>query len=163
MWVLYSIAAPASFLVVVLYWSVEYDGFEGVGLKDYLDIMKHGIAGFLVVLDGAVATALPVRLRHIGFFQVYCALYIVWSYVHSMLDIGNGTFRGEALYNVLNWNRSPAIAILLCAVVLLVGCPVAYFLVWALSLVSGCSLSGSRRVTLARGFGGGISDYRSMV
>ena len=154
-WALYSVAAPSSFVVTVMYWFLVYDS-EADSIT-YLNVMKHGISGLLVVIDGGLlSTVVPVRLKHVAFFEAYSIVYLCWNYLHSELDIGNGSNAGEALYDIMNWVENPKAAATLSAIILLIVCPFAFVLVWALSLTSlpwGFPLDGSRRRTKS---GGGI-------
>lgn len=60
-WVLYSIAAPGELVVMLLYWSMDYDGQS----ITYLNMFKHGIIGVLIWLDGLAIATIPVRIKHL--------------------------------------------------------------------------------------------------
>jgi len=157
-WILYSIAAPGSLVVILLYWSLDWDG-EAPG---YYNIMKHGIAGAMVWFDGLVISLIPVRIKHFFIFLVYAIAFLVWSYLHSYYEIGNGTYEDDALYDVLRWNGDQMSALTLSVVVLTVVVPLCYFLVWSLSLASGiCKWDGSRRPTVQKG--SSSDTYMSMA
>ena len=140
-WILYSIAAPGEVVVILLYWMLDYTGQD----LDYMNLYKHGILGLLILFDGAIfVTVIPVRLKHLLFFEFYAISYCSWSYLHSYFGIGNGSFEGDTLYSALDWENDSNSALALSAFIVFVVVPVCYLAIWGISLI------GSRRRTLEK-------------
>mgnify|MGYP005848831407 CR=1 FL=1 len=145
-WGLFALAAPAEIVVTVGYWTLEWDGSTGTGFY-YRNIMVHGGCLILVLLDGFYINRIPVRLRHFGLLFAYLLLYMIWTLIHALLEIGNPDYENDDnLYTALQWKEEPWSTLQYAGLFLLVLAPLAFCFVWCLSLYScPCNWSGDNR------------------
>jgi len=143
-WFLYALCVPTEIVITLLYWVLVYDGQGNIY---YVTVFTHGILVFLILIDGNFVARIPLRLKQIVFVVIYGILYIVWTFIHSVSGIGNGSWDGEGLYEgVLNWKDKPEKTVIVSAIICLVVIPVIYMLAWLLSLVGkGFAFNGTRR------------------
>lgn len=135
-WGLFSLAAPLELAITVLYW--------GSGIASphttYASIMEHGVLGLLVWIDGIIIGSIPVRAKQVVFLISTATLYLTWTIINALLEIGNGewgpAYNDDALYPVLNWNKQTRAAAILSAIVELVVAPGLFYLCWLTSLLS---------------------------
>jgi len=150
-WSLFSVAAPLQIMVFILYWAL-------MRLDDsYMSIMTHGVIALLNTADGIFVGRIPVRFKHFIFLLVVTIAYTIWSVIHSFLEMGNASYRGEdndPIYGILNWKENPVSSAILVLITVFIGCPLVYTFVWMLSVLGcGCGrgrdcfvkLDGSRR------------------
>lgn len=140
-WILFTLASVTELLVTILFWALlRYNHF-------YLTVMVHGIIGFLVLMDGLVVGRIPIRFKHSIFLLIEIILYLIWDLLHDFFYMGDGPYRGandDPLYSMLDWTENPAGSAILVILVVFVGCPLLYTLVWMLSVL-GCHSCGDRR------------------
>lgn len=142
-WFLYALCVPTEILITILYWVLVYDGRRNIY---YATIYTHGILVFLILIDGNFVARIPLRLKQIVFVVIYGILYAVWTFIHSVSGIGNGSKDGEGIYDVLNWKDKPEKTVIISAIICIVVIPVIYMLAWLLSLVGkGFAFNGTRR------------------
>mmetsp|Transcript_21713 Transcript_21713/g.47330 ORF Transcript_21713/g.47330 Transcript_21713/m.47330 type:complete len:179 (+) Transcript_21713:174-710(+) len=102
--------------------------------------MEHGGICLLVLLDGLCVGSVPLRAKQFVYLLSVCIAYLLWSMVNFALDLGNGEwpeYDDDALYPVLHWGmESRKMSAIISAVAIVVLCPVLYWMVWMLSLVS---------------------------
>lgn len=149
-WGLYATVAPLEVGITILYWAALSSEFS------YVTVMEHGGILCLVLLDGLWVSQIPVRAKQGIFVMIVALLYVAWSVVDYVCDIGNGdwgpVYEDDALYPVLQWNKQPQVAALVSGVVVLVLVPFLFGVVWLLSdwRRNGCSCCcPPRRVRLA--------------
>ena len=131
-WILFEIAAPSQLLATIAFWAFEYDGVD-----PEIMLMVHGIVLVLLLSEGLGVNRIPVRINHQWFFLSFIYAFLLWALVHSYTQIGNPVKQGEiSLYPFLQWNVTPVQALLSTIVILFVIAPLAYWLVWCLSLYS---------------------------
>jgi hypothetical protein len=139
MWGLYDTVAPLEVAITFLYW--------GSGLNGdftYINVMEHGGLLLLLLLDG---WAIPVRAKHVAFLLGISLLYLVWTIVDAILDIGSGdwgpAYNDDALYPILNWKKETRGAAIVSAFAVLILAPLVYTIFWMWSLK--CAWDGFRR------------------
>jgi len=147
-WFLFVTSAHLEITLTILYWWLDYSG--GISV---LNIMKHGGVLIIIVFQGLVLDRIPVRMVHFFWSFTIIALYIGWTYIHSVLDIGNPyksdsdpETNDDVLYSILDWNKEPESAAIVVACVLFVLAPVVFSVLWIASLYSCfCTFDGSSR------------------
>lgn len=139
LWGLYDTVAPMEVAITLLYWA---SGFN-YGIP-YIAVMEHGGLCVLLLLDGR---SIPVRAKHAVFLLLVSLLYLLWTIIDAILDIGSGewgpAYNDDALYPVLNWKKETKGAAIVSAVVICVLAPLLYMVIWIWSLRF--AWDGSRR------------------
>ena len=138
-WILFTIACNLQIVVTVAYWFVIYDGSS---MSSY-SVLSHGVVAVMVLIDGLIINTIPVRLRHwIEFVFPIGLLYLIWSFVHYKLSIGNPDYQDEdpetnddLIYGVLDWGEEPqpTQALIVSAMILFVLSPLSQFVMWFIS------------------------------
>jgi hypothetical protein len=142
-WMLFSVAAPAELTVTVLYWSLEFSGdFSEI---TYRGFMVHGVFMILLFWEGFSVNRIPVRISQQWLFFLYMALYFSWTLLHAYLEIGDPTSADDdVIYTRLSWIENPAETGIVAGFALFFAVPVAFVIVWLLSLFS-CPFSFNAR------------------
>ena len=134
-WTLYALVAPLELAITLLYW-----GSGIAGRVTYSSIMEHGILGSLVWIDGLFIGMVPVRAKQIWCLIMVATLYLLWTIIDALFNIGNGewgpAYNDDALYPILNWNKQTRAAAILSAIVELIVAPALFYLCWMASLLS---------------------------
>jgi hypothetical protein len=135
-WIVSTVTINIASLIVILYWTLEYDGRT----ITYLNVMVHGVIALLTTIDVVVINRLPIRFKQIIFVLIFELLYLTWTIIHSQTDIGNPNSTDadpdtddDSIYDVLNWTKRPIIAIIVSVIVLVVATPILFFSLWFLS------------------------------
>ena len=150
-WALFSVAAPGEIVVTLGYWGLEWDGTSSAFF--YRNIMIHGVIVAIVLIDGLILNRIPIRLTQYGVLLLYLTAYLIWTVVYELAEIGNPYTEGEdsddQLYSSLNWTESPVSTTVAAAQLLFVVVPIAFAMVYILSLYSfpcgGCTSRAHRR------------------
>ena len=155
-WAIYAIAMPANIIVVLLYWTLDYQ--PGVSSVDFHNIFRHAISCALIFIDANVLSTVPLRAKQVVFPWLYAVVYVIWTIINSYAGIGDGewpdedadqTNEDDALYSVIDWKHNPAKASVYAVVIVFVALPLVYLFTWTFSIVGGrCTCSGSRRKIL---------------
>jgi len=127
MWSLYSIVAPSEVVVTLLYWNYVYD-YDTMSMN-YWDVFPHGVIAVLLLIDGFFIGRIPFRLKHMGLFLSYAGLYLIWTTIFEIADIG-----GVTLYDALDWKDHPQRAGITASLILLGVCPAVFITFWVFSL-----------------------------
>lgn len=139
-WSMYATAAPLSLAITLLYWTAIAPVAYGPETFSYVSVMEHGGICLLVLVDGLCVGSVPLRAKQFVYLMSVCVAYLLWSMVNFALDLGNGEwpeYDDDALYPVLQWGvESRRLSAMISAVVIVVICPVLYWMAWMLSLVS---------------------------
>ena len=134
-WGLYALVAPLELAITLLYW-----GSGIAGRITYATVMEHGVLGALVWIDGLLIGLVPVRAKQVWLLLLVATLYLLWTIVDALLNIGNGewgpAYNDDALYPILNWNKQTRAAAILSAIVELIVAPALFYLCWMASLAS---------------------------
>ena len=143
-WMLFALAAPGQIVVTAGYWGsgCSWEGATSDSALEYRNIMEHGGVMVLILLEGLVVNRVPLRLRHSIVLAVYMAMYLIWTFVHAYLDIGDPTSNDDdAIYgDVLQWKNDPWMTTGVALLVILFLAPFSFFIVYGLSLPCGCCL-----------------------
>lgn len=105
-WMLQCVALPASFFVVVGYWSFVYDYSDTTPLL--ISLCTHGL-NFVIVAGDVALSAQPYYIVHSVFFLAYLYVYLAWTVLHYFLglkDCKNNRF----IYGILNWGQPGIVA-----------------------------------------------------
>lgn len=141
-WGLYSLVAPLEIAITLLYWSGA-PFISGHGC--YVSVMEHGGIATLVLIDGLLVGLVPVRAKHVVLLVTVSVLYLAWSVIDAVLEIGNGewgpAYEDDALYPVLNWNDDQRGATIVSAFVICILSPCLFYGCWLLSLAAPCCVS----------------------
>ena len=144
-WLIYSIALPSEFLVAIGYWWFEYDHARPM---TNIDLYKHGIIAFLLLLDGNVLGRIPLRAKHWRGVFVYGTLYILWTMVSSYYMLGE---KRGVIYRVIDWREDPGKAAEVSFLLMVVMGPLVFSACWLISVSGGCcscDYSAARRRVL---------------
>jgi len=132
-WTLFAVTFPAALVVTLLFWFLVFDGT----LK-YTSFMLHGISWIIVGIDGILINRIPLRIKQFIFLETFSILYLVWSILHSALNVGNPWNNNEGenqpIYDTVDWENGTGFAIGLAVVLLFAGLPIIFMLCRALSL-----------------------------
>jgi len=144
MWFLYFLATPLEIIITILYWVLEYP------TKDispsYVTIFVHGILAILLLIDGNLIARIPLRIKQVLGMLIYAVLYLIWTVIHGVIGIGNGSEDGDLLYDVIDWKEKPLATAITSIIIVVVVVPIVFIFIWMLSLVSKCSsFNGGRR------------------
>ena len=161
-WATYAIAMPANIIVVLLYWTLDYE--PGVSPVDFHNIFRHAISCALLLVDANVLSTVPLRAKQVVFPWLFAVVYVLWTIINSYAGIGDGEWPWEdkdqkneddALYSVIDWKHNPAKASVYAVVIVFVAFPLVYLFTWSFSVVGGgrgkCCSGSRRRVAVARG------------
>ncbi|KAL7559147.1 hypothetical protein ACA910_010226 [Epithemia clementina (nom. ined.)] len=151
-WIMFNLAIFAQGLATLVYWSMVHDYSE---MPIYLDVATHGIVFVVVAIDGFVISRIPLRWMHLWLSWTVLGIYLIWSYVHEALQIGNPNendndpaTNDDAIYASLSWKDEdvPQTTVLALALWLVVS-PVLFCLLRAVSVWNGncCGNSDRRR------------------
>jgi hypothetical protein len=134
-WALFAIAAPPELYITILYYVLEFQG-----KFNYSDLMFHGIAIILIMVDGFILSRIPLRMKQFVLFESFMAVYLLWTIAHAYSIIGNPFANGEmttqdddAIYSSLAWKNQTTQASIFVAVVLIVVNPIIFVVCMALS------------------------------
>jgi len=140
-WIVYTVALVAEFVVLCGYWGFLYNG-NGFHLHN---LYLHLFIGFILLFDGNVVGRIPLRCKHILWFYVYAALYIMWTLTFAYWNLGKN--HDGIIYSIMDWNNNPKLAIFFVGVLSFVAAPLSFFFCWLCSLWSkGCTFDGGRRL-----------------
>ena len=174
-WALFSVAAPGEIVVALGYWGLEWDG-SASGFF-YRNFMIHGVIVGIVLVDGLVINRIPVRITHYAVLVVYLSAYLAWTLVFELTDMDNPWAEAtddsdDRLYSALAWKDDPWATSLAAAQLLFVIVPLAFFVVYAISLYAfpcgGCGTGAHRRYVsendthnATASSSGGANDHRT--
>lgn len=132
-WALLAIVIPGEVVITILFWALVYDGKP----VTYVTAMVHGGTMILLLIDGFVLSRIPLRLKQFVFFESFSLLYFLWNIVHAYSGIGN-PYNGvsqddDAIYESLDWNTDPTMAIAVSVMALFVANPIIFGICWWLS------------------------------
>ncbi|CAB9507917.1 expressed unknown protein [Seminavis robusta] len=132
-WTLFSIAAPAQLFASLAFWIFEYQGGDLEG-----SLISFGSVFLLLISEGLCLNQIPIRINHQWFFLGVIYMFLLWSLIHSYLEIGNPykSSNDDSLYAFLNWNRAPILTAFYSMICLLIAAPLVYASIWLLSLFS---------------------------
>lgn len=125
-WVLRTVAAPATLLVMLLYWTTVFPSYW---YTDVMDVHIHLVNAVIMLFD-VYTCRTPFQLRHLPLSVIYVASYILFTAVywraHGMTEKGTPN-----IYPLLSWDK-PLMTVPVIAFVLLVLLPVVHALLWLL-------------------------------
>ena len=99
MWLSYSIILPGSFMIFAMYWLLVFDGtFHPIS------ILSHGLNFIVMALDTFFGSQ-PYLLFHGIYFISFAVVFLIWSYIHFILQIGNEQNGENYIYSSLNWQH----------------------------------------------------------
>lgn len=133
-WALQHVAMPAALLVFVLYWLLDNPIYDLKYTPGYLGFFVHGINFLLMLVDLFVGRNV-FYLKHTLFFFVYAGAFFIWSAVHYAANIGTYKEcdkypRSECpIYDVIDWHKASATAILL-SIILFCVVPFCQYPLW---------------------------------
>ncbi|KAI0227335.1 hypothetical protein LSAT2_022204 [Lamellibrachia satsuma] len=104
-WVLQNITCTSAPLVSVMYWSLFY---HGKGL-DLANTNTH-IANSVYVLIDILITAIPVRLAHFIYVQIFAMVYVSFTVIYWALG-GKGIHGEQYIYSMLHHGHKPVSAV----------------------------------------------------
>jgi len=126
-WAMQGTAVLMSFLVLVLYWALDFNPDKDV--VDFANVATHGI-NFVIMLIDLVINRQPWHLVHIFMPLGYALTYLIWSYVYWAIS-------GRVLYEVLNWGK-PVSAGRIAAIIICIVLPLFWIVFYLLFLWRRC-------------------------
>lgn len=142
-WIFFTLAVHFSAVATLLFWPLIYD--PGTTDLQYTTVAPHGVLLALTIMDGFYFNRIPLRWMHyIGVVLPVDILYLIWSVIHSALDIGNPdnndtdpTTNDDAIYvGVLEWNDDWQTALIWSVIAMFVVGPLIFLVLWIIS--TGC-------------------------
>lgn len=91
-WTLYELSVTNAFLLNFLFYIPKLTRDRYHQANNYLNIFLHSILFALLLIDGALLSRVPVKLKHFLFVFVYLFIFMIWSVIHDFAGIGNGTW-----------------------------------------------------------------------
>lgn len=125
-WFFYIIASNNSFMVTVVYWSFLYTGFK---IREP-DVAFH-LLNSVFMLTETFLSAVPVRLLHVVYAELYGVLYMIFTVVY-WLSGGTNTDGDNFIYPILDYEDKPCDTAVLIIVYTLVGLPVSQLIIFGL-------------------------------
>lgn len=150
-WAVYALAMPTNIIVVLLYWTLDYNVNS---VMDFENMFKHALTCLLLLVDANFLSCIPLRMKQMIFPISFGVVYVIWTVINSLLDIGDGvwpwededqTNQDDALYSVIDWKHNPASAAVYAVVIVGVVFPLVFLFSWTLSAMACCRCDGSRR------------------
>ena len=137
-WLLWNIAAPATTVVVLLYWSIlwphtKHDPSENTHSPSIMNIHVHLLNGLILLLDQAIH-AIPMRLLHVYQPVGYGALYAAFTGVYFAAN-GTDPTGQVAIYAFLDYRTNKSTAIGTDFGVVCIVIPVVWLFLWGLHKV----------------------------
>jgi hypothetical protein len=142
-WKLFAIVAPSQFLITAIFWILEFDG--QASSISYENCNVHGGLFLAVLLEGFVVHRIPLRVSHYWFFLGYIILFLLWTFLHEYLELGNPETEEGYLYAQIRWKENAQVTAVLCALLVLVLVPLTFHVIWMISLFSCCKFQGLNR------------------
>ena len=125
-WFLYAIAVNNSILVTTVYWSLLYTGFK---IRE-ADVAFHLLNSVLMLTETCLS-AVPVRLLHVVYAELYGLLYMLFTVVYWRSG-GTNTDGDSYIYPIIDYKAKPYAAVVLIITYGLVGLPVSQLLTFGL-------------------------------
>jgi len=91
-WTLYELSVTNAFLLILLFYIPELTRDRYHDDNSYLNVFLHTILCGLLLVDGAILARIPVKLKHFVFVFLYLVCFMIWSVVHDLTGIGNGSW-----------------------------------------------------------------------
>lgn len=116
-WFFYIIASNNSFMVTIVYWSFLYNGFK-IGEPD----VAFHLLNSVFMLTETCLSAIPVRLLHVVYAELYGVLYLIFTVVYWRSG-GTNTGGDNFIYPILDYEDKPCATAVLIIVYGLAGLP----------------------------------------
>jgi hypothetical protein len=136
----FTIASVQQLFVTIFWLTNTMDLSQMAFLELYVIVVGHGPLALIVLLDGLVLNAIPVRARHITFVWILQGLYLLWTVIYSILDIKNpwtymvdGNTDAGIYTGFLNWRLYPGKTLLFSLGFVFIITPITFASVWCLS------------------------------
>ncbi|OQV22790.1 putative Type I phosphatidylinositol 4,5-bisphosphate 4-phosphatase-B [Hypsibius exemplaris] len=135
-WLLWNIAAPATTVVVLLYWSLLWPNAKPkptdppTHTPSVMNIHVHLLNGLILLLDQAIH-AIPMRLLHVYQPVGYGAFYAAFTGVYFVVN-GTDPLGETAIYGFLDYRSNTKIAIGADLGVVFVVLPSVWVFLWVL-------------------------------
>ena len=125
-WFFYIIASNNSFMVTIVYWSFLYNGFK---IREP-DVAFH-LLNSVFMLTETCLSAVPVRLLHVVYAELYGVLYVILTVVYWRS--GGTNINGDNfIYPILDYENKPYAAAVLIIVYGLAGLPASQLIIFGL-------------------------------
>lgn len=111
MWVFHAIALPASFIVSIVYWSMNIISPVGVDGFSFLTFNKHGLTAVFLSLD-TYFTTIPFFISQAFYSFLYCVIYMIFTIVYYILKLPNPQSHDDLgfIYSAINF-ADPAVSV----------------------------------------------------
>ena len=121
-WLLYTVASLACFLVTIIFWTMLYPQMGSMSEAMLIDNFElHAVTSIIIVLEHCVS-AIPIRLFHFFYALAYGLIYIIFSGILYGID------HRYVLYpHVLDWS-SPGPTVVVCCITAFVALPILHLL-----------------------------------
>jgi len=148
-WLLFTVAAHFTLIVVAMYWILDYRGQT----LDYTNLFSH-IFVILIWPEGLILNRIPIRWKHLPLPMFMGAALCIWLVIHQMVTgIGvpvqndnDPDTNDDLLYPAVDFKEKTVSSSILCTMAVFVIIPLLHLLLWSLSLYSfPCNCSGYNR------------------
>ena len=123
-WFFYIIASNNSFMVTIVYWSFLCNGCK-IGEPD----VAFHLLNSVLMLTETCLSAVPVRLLHVVYAELYGGLYFIFTLVY-WLSGGTNSGGDNFIYPILDYKDKPSAAAVLVIVYALAGLPVSQLIIF---------------------------------
>jgi len=117
-WFFYIVASNNSIMVTIVYWSFLYDGSFKIGEAD----ISFHLLNSVFMLTETCLSAVPVRLLHVVYAELYGLLYLFFTVVYWRSG-GTDAEGNHFIYPIVDYKDKPWAAALLVILYALVGLP----------------------------------------
>jgi len=144
-WTFYVLAIAYQGLNMLGYWILVHDYGDNTEWRDvnnvltevsYFTIMKNAGLCFILLGEGQILNRIPLRFAHLVLMEFGFCLYVGWTYLHHLTEIGNpDSPEGDQIYYFINWSDPQEIpnTAFGCAITMLVVLPVMFLFLQLLS------------------------------
>lgn len=133
-WYLFHLALHTDLLVVLLYWTVDFE--RGETTLTFNGVAAHAGTCLAVLLEGFAVNRIPVRWYFWWGTSIPIGLaYLGWTLIHWQAEIGNSAKNdSDLLYEAVDWEDDPRGTIVLFVVSIFVVGPILQTLMFVISI-----------------------------
>lgn len=133
-WYMFHLAMYCNLVTVSLYWILEFERDETT--LTFVGLSTHGGTCVVLLLEGFGVNFIPIRwFFYWGTGLLFGVGYLVWTLLHSMLDIGNSERDdSDLLYDAVDWEDNLGGTITMFAVTIIIVGPFLQTILFVISI-----------------------------